>query len=100
MREVSQEHLEAVRSQARQFQKETRARGGLDGTREIEALESELDTPHGFDPSCRKAPAAEREETEAAVILTKDADLPRVSVLRARERPGVQACGEGLAETL
>jgi hypothetical protein len=72
------EDLEGVGIQVRELQEETRPRRGLHGAIDVEPFEDVLDCADGLHPTSGKAPAADRQQAEAALILTEHAHRPGV----------------------
>jgi hypothetical protein len=65
------EELEHLRIQMRQFQEEPVASRGLHGALDVEPLKDVLHWPDGLHTTRGEAPAADREQAEAAFILAE-----------------------------
>jgi hypothetical protein len=73
-REGVDEDLEAFRVQIGPFKEEPLAGGGLHGAIDIEPRKDVLDCANGLNAMSGEAPAADRQEAEAAFVLTEHPD--------------------------
>jgi hypothetical protein len=65
---------EGVGIQIRELQEEALARGWGHGPIDVEPLEGVLDQSHGLDATGGESPPADRQQAQAAVVLTEHPD--------------------------
>jgi hypothetical protein len=89
------EDLGIRRVQRRQFQEEPIACGGLDGTVPIQPRADVLHRPDGWDTARGEAPAADRQEADAAFVLANHPDRTGMIGRKGLREAGLTARLEG-----